>query len=105
LPIACSLDASTGSERLARWRALAANGAPSVERAPRELVIRFADAPRIMEELEELAAAERECCAFAEWRVARGPRCAELHIRSRPEGLEAIAALLASPDLVGARPS
>jgi hypothetical protein len=63
-------------------------------------VIRFGDGPGILEELEELAAAERQCCAFAKWRVIRGPQFAELRIRSTAEGLEAIAALTSRFDLL-----
>jgi hypothetical protein len=44
----------------------------------------------VHEELEALAAAERECCAFADWEVARDGRHVELRIRSDAPGLAAI---------------
>lgn len=48
----------------------------------------------VLEELEELAAAERRCCSFAEWHVIHDTEYAALHIRSDAAGLAAIAALL-----------
>jgi hypothetical protein len=50
-------------------------------------------------ELEGLVAAERECCAFANWSVSRQGPDAILQVTtdaSRPEDLDAIAALLAA---------
>ena len=93
LPIACMLDAHDGGERLARWRALAARGAPSVGREADALVVAYPAGQGVREELETLAAAERQCCSFAEWEVEHGTDRVLLRIRSHPDGLAAIAAL------------
>ncbi len=94
LPIACSLDASEGGERLAQWRGLAAKGMSTVRHEPDQIVVRYRCLPGVLEELEELAAAERRCCSFAKWHVIHDTEYAELHIRSDAAGLAAIAALL-----------
>jgi hypothetical protein len=91
LPIACSLDASEGGERLVGWRNLAAGGASIVHRGDDQVVVRYHRRPGV---LEALAAAERRCCSFADWEVTHDTEHAELHIQSNPEGLAAIAALL-----------
>ncbi len=93
LPIACSLDAGEGGERLARWRDLAVKGSPAVRRESTQIVVRYRRRPGVLDELEALAAAERQCCSFAEWHVIRDSEYAELHIRSDPESLAAIEAL------------
>ncbi len=94
LPIACTLDANDGGERLARWGALSARGAPSVGRDADAIVVAYPAGQGVREELELLAAAERECCLFAEWEVEQHADRVVLRIRSHPDGLVAIAALL-----------
>jgi len=68
--VACSLNGQEQADRGARWVALAARA--FVEREPTErgqrLVFRREEGVEI--ELEELAALERECCAFADWTVS-----------------------------------
>jgi hypothetical protein len=56
--------------RQRRWQELA--GRAFVERVETERGLRlvFRGEPGVAEELRELAALERECCAFAEWRVS-----------------------------------
>jgi hypothetical protein len=93
LPIACTLDAGAGAERMARWRALSARAAPGVRRADGELVVAYPRAPGVREELERLAAAERRCCAFAHWEVVPDRDQVVLRISADGEGLAAIARL------------
>jgi hypothetical protein len=93
LPIACTLDAGDGSERLARWKALSARGAPSVRREPGALVVAYPGGRGVREELQALAAAERQCCAFAEWQVKPEGDPVVLRISSDGDGLAAIAGL------------
>jgi hypothetical protein len=93
VPIACTLGADDGGERLARWRALWASGIPSVGREADALVVTFPAGRRVREELEALAAAERRCCAFAEWEVEPEVDHVVLRIRSHPDGLAALSAL------------
>jgi hypothetical protein len=93
LPIACSLGADDGGERLARWRALWARATPSVEREADALVVTFPAGRGVREELEALAAGERRCCAFAEWEVEPEVDHVVLRIRSHPDGVAALSAL------------
>lgn len=93
LPIACTLETGDGAQRLARWRALSARGAPSVARKADALLVAYPAGPGVREELEVLAAAERECCSFAEWEVEQDGERVVLRIRSHGDGLAAIAAL------------
>lgn len=78
---------------MARWRALAALGAPSVSREADALVVAYPDGPGVRDELDELAAAERECCSFADWDVESDADRVILRIRSEPAGLAAIGAI------------
>jgi hypothetical protein len=65
--VACSLGQQDLAERQARWSALAADA--DLEIAPTENGLRllFRERPGVAEELHELVALERECCAFADW--------------------------------------
>ncbi len=69
-PVACSLGRDDLTQRQARWERLTARTA--VERAPTDRGLRlvFGREPGVEEELRELAALERECCAFADWSVS-----------------------------------
>ena len=93
LPIACTLNVNDGAERLARWAALSARNAPSLRREADAVVVAYPAGQGVREELEALAAAERECCSFAEWEVEQDADRVVLRVRSEPEGLEAIAVL------------
>jgi hypothetical protein len=91
LPTACSLGATDGAARLARWRAL--SGARlTVRRTADRLVVLYQARSGVQEELEALVAAERECCAFANWEVSRDSEHVVLRIRSDPQGIAAIVA-------------
>jgi hypothetical protein len=96
LPIACTLNASDGAARLARWQALSAGAQASVQRSDRELVVRYRLQDGVGEELEELVAAERECCSFADWELTQAQDHAILRIRSDAEGLAGIVGAVAS---------
>lgn len=93
LQIACSLTASKGAARIARWRALAADQCQGLRREGDRLVVRFRRRPGVREELDALAAAERECCSFAEWEVTQDADHVVLTVRSEPDGLATVAAL------------
>lgn len=113
LPIACTLDAADGGERLARWGALSSRSIPSVRRHAGELVVAYPTVPGVREELEVLAAAERQCCSFAEWEVGqtRTRSCFGLDLtlpvwqqsprRSAPADVRASAAMPVLPERSG----
>jgi hypothetical protein len=52
-----------------RWKQLGERATPIARRTGGELEVRFQPGPGIREELEALAAAEAQCCAFVDWTV------------------------------------
>jgi hypothetical protein len=98
LPLACTLDADDGASRLQRWRALAEKSPPRVQRSEHELETWWRLDTHGANELETLAASERECCAFVTWSVTRRDPDTVLTITAdpgRPDDLDAIMALFA----------
>ena len=96
LPLACTLGASDGAERLQRWRALAQKSQPRVSRRSNQVVVRWQLDPRGALELGGLAAAERDCCAFLAWSVTRAGKDCILTVTAdptRPDDVAAVAAL------------
>lgn len=67
--MACSLGQAGLAQRAGRWEALSASALSQVSRTERGLRLVFHAGPGVAAELAELAALERECCAFATWSV------------------------------------
>ena len=78
-----------------RWQALA-DRRVGVRRDPHQVVVLYRPGAGVREELDALAAAERECCSFAEWDVTQDTDHIALTIRSEPHGLAAITELFAA---------
>jgi hypothetical protein len=93
LPVACTLGAIDGAERLRRWRALPA---PTLRREEGSLEARWTLEGELADELAALVAGERECCGFVAWRLRRDGAESVLLVTGAPEGVAAIAAYLAS---------
>lgn len=93
LPLACSLEASDGAERLVRWRTLFEMSPPKITREPEQIVVLLGEAPGVAAELDVLTAAERACCSFVEWHVVHEGGLHQLQIRGSNDGLDAIAAM------------
>lgn len=89
LPIACSLGATEGAARLARWRGLS-DARLDMRHEAGEMVVLYASRRGVQEELEALVAAERVCCAFAEWDITRDAENIVLRVRADAPGLAAI---------------
>jgi hypothetical protein len=98
LPIACTLGLDDGAARMQRWRALSAQGHPSARRDGDRLVVRYRDDQGVREELDALAAAERQCCSFADWGVAQEGGHVVLRIASSPDGIASLAELFRVED-------
>jgi len=99
LPVACTLGLADGPERLRRWKQLGVRARPSVRRTGRELQVQFQARPGVLEELEALAAAEAQCCAFVAWTVLLDGGQPVLRVTApedRPEDLEWIASAFAA---------
>jgi hypothetical protein len=63
--IACSLNGTERVRRAERWHGL---GDYDVEQLDNGIRLVFAN--DVQQELHELAALERQCCAFADWQVS-----------------------------------
>lgn len=73
LPIACSLGAGDLAARYAELAALGERSLVSVARSNgAAALLRFKNDPATKAELERIVAAESECCAFLEMRIADG---------------------------------
>jgi hypothetical protein len=70
-PFACSLTAPAGAERARRWRTLLDDGLLYVRPIPGGRRLAFRAEPGVVQELDELVAAERECCPFLNLTIAR----------------------------------
>jgi hypothetical protein len=68
-PIACSLGQGDLAERQRRWHTLARNAILDIAPTGHGLRLRFRADPGVVAELRDLAALERDCCAFADWTV------------------------------------
>ena len=76
-----------------RWQRLGAHAAVEVVPNERGLRLAFRRDPGVEAELRELAALERECCAFADWTVSAADGSVVLEVSGASE--EAIAAVQA----------
>jgi hypothetical protein len=102
LPIACELGPSDGPERLRRWQRLRDTAGPVARLDGRRLEVRYQPRPGVHEELQELAAAEQQCCAFVSWSVQAVDDEPVLHVTAPPETPEAIAPIAALFDVAAA---
>ncbi|MDQ3677898.1 MAG: hypothetical protein M3401_14070 [Actinomycetota bacterium] len=91
LPLACTLSADDGKARMRRWQALAEVGHPSVRRSGHRLEVRYEPQPGVRDELEALAAAERQCCSFVGWEVSQDGRHPILHVTADPSAPDDVA--------------
>jgi len=82
-PIACSLGQDDLAERQRRWHALAGRAIIDLAPTGSGLRLRFRDEPGVEAELRQLAALERECCAFADWAVLADGGMITLEVRGQ----------------------
>jgi hypothetical protein len=87
----CTLTSDELATRGARWRAL---GAADVADTTNGLRLSFPAQAEV--ELRELAALERECCAFARWEVTKRGERAVLDIIAEGESIAAVQSLFGS---------
>ena len=96
LPVACALGPEDGRARVHRWQSLAATASPRARRSGYRLEVGYAPDRGVREELESLAAAERQCCSFVSWEVRLDEGHPTLHVTAdprRPDDIAPIAAL------------
>jgi hypothetical protein len=82
-PIACSLGQDDLAQRQRRWHALAGRAIIDLARTGYGLRLRFRDEPGVEAELRQLAALERDCCAFADWAVLADGGAIALDVRGK----------------------
>jgi hypothetical protein len=86
-PIACALGRSDLATQRERWKRLSAEAGLARVETPDGLRLTFRDEPGVAEELEALVAVERDCCAWADWSVARDERVLAMHVSSTGAGI------------------
>jgi hypothetical protein len=84
--IACTLDRAQMRQRGGDIRALGRAALTSVDRGERHVVLRFRPGPGIREQVEQLVAAESECCAFLDFAITHERDATVVTIVSPPEG-------------------
>jgi hypothetical protein len=88
--IACSLSAEELPERHRRWRSLLDGALLQRTKIAEGVRLELAAQAGVEEELEELAALERECCAFAAFEVRAVGGRVRLDITSSGPGITAV---------------
>jgi hypothetical protein len=96
MDIACTLSPTALASRHERWRRLIADSGLGRDETPDGLRLRFRADPGVAAELATLAAAERECCVWAEWSVERRDGEIALVVRSSGAGVAALHTMLES---------
>lgn len=91
LPLACALGPDDGAARMRRWQALADQGRPTARRSGHRLQVRYEPEPGVREELEALAAAERQCCSFVAWDVTQEGQNPVLYVTADPNAPDEVA--------------
>lgn len=95
--VSCSLDRDDLAERAERWQRLAERAFRGCEQTDRGQRLEFRREPGVVEELNELAALERDCCRFAEWAVHAEDGALALDVSARSaEGVAAVQAMFSS---------
>ena len=95
-PVACTLSSADLDTQRKRWRRLAAKALVERTESGDGLRISFRAEPGVANELQELAAIERQCCAWATWTVHESERRITLVVRSTGEGIAALHAMFTS---------
>jgi hypothetical protein len=86
IPIACTLDRTRMRQRGDDIRALGRAALTTVERGERHVVLRFVPRPGIRERVEQLVAAESECCAFLDFTITHERDATVVAVVSPPDG-------------------
>jgi hypothetical protein len=93
--VACTLGPDDGAVRMRRWEALSEKGHPSARRRGHRLEVRYQPKLGLREELEALAAAERQCCSFVAWSVSQDQDYVVLSVAADPSAPDDVAPIAA----------
>jgi hypothetical protein len=83
--VACALGQEALAERRLRWDALGARAGIDIVASDSGLRLIYRADNEVEQELRELAALERECCAFADWSVRSSDGQVVLDIRGESD--------------------
>lgn len=92
-PVACSLRPDHLAARRERWLRLSDRALAKKELADDGVRLRFRGLAGVRSELEELAALERDCCAFAAWTIRTEGAEIVLHVSAKDGAVAAVHAL------------
>lgn len=81
-PIACSLDDLSGREQ--EWSAVIAAALRTKVATQNGVRLNFAPTPDTAHALLDLVAAERQCCAWAEWTLTSTPAATVVEVTADP---------------------
>lgn len=103
LPLACTLGPDDGPARLRRWQRLHDTAAPVARLVGGDLEVRYRPVPGVLEELENLAAAEQVCCSFVAWAVTEteGQPILRVAPAEAPEAIGPIAVMFGATETSG----
>ena len=99
MDIACTLTTRDLAVQRERWLRLIRASGTSRAQTPNGLRLGFRADPGVAEELERLAAVERECCAWASWSVVVAGDRVELDVTSTGDGVAALHSMFAEATL------
>ncbi|HWJ31207.1 MAG TPA: hypothetical protein VNR59_02605 [Gaiellaceae bacterium] len=92
--VACTLTGADLAAQADRWQKLRADAGLDRVATDDGLRTTFRDEPAVEQELSELVAVERECCAWASWELAREDGVLVMHARSTGDGVAALHGML-----------
>jgi hypothetical protein len=99
MDISCTLTTTGLAAQRERWLRLIAAAGAGREETPTGLRLRFRAAAGVADELERLAAVERECCAWATWTIAESPGEITLDAGSSGDGVTVLHGMFAEAGL------
>lgn len=94
-PIACSLDAGSLLDRVARWQTLVATSVEAVEPSPTRVRLALADSDTALVDAVTLGQQEKQCCPFFEVALEVGAHDRALVLSVPPGAEEALASFVA----------
>jgi len=94
--IACSLEQTDLADRRRAWRDLTGSALLETHQLDAGVRLVFAASAATERSLRDLAALERECCAFADWSIRSSGDDLALEVTSSGDGVDAVRAMIAA---------
>ena len=89
-PIACTLTSDDLAKQRDSWHELASTSFVARDETHDGLRLVFRRDPGVAEQLERLLAVERDCCAWADWRLETAESGVVVDVCSRGDGVAAL---------------